>query len=90
VITIMAPLSAGQIWNCVVVERSSASLSVVSTLTMFTVFWRFPQFRQLSNTLLFFASFANLGSNVAALIGGSARSRTHSALCQIQGFLLEW
>jgi hypothetical protein len=90
VITIMAPLSASQVWNCVVVERSSASLSVISTLTMITAFWRFPRLRTLSNSILFFASFANLGSNVAALIGGSALSRTHSALCQFQGFLLEW
>ncbi|KAI6708073.1 hypothetical protein PZA11_007061 [Diplocarpon coronariae] len=46
-------------------------------------------FRTLSNTLIFYASFANLFANVAALIGGSALGNVDGGLCQFQGFLLE-
>lgn len=87
---IMAPLSAGQIRDCVVAERVSASISVTGILIMITAFYTFSRLHTLSNQLLIYASFANLGANAAALIGGSGLSRVSSPLCQAQAFLLEW
>lgn len=61
----------------------------MGTLALFGTFIFFKSFRTLSNTIIFYASFANLFANVAALIGGSALSQVNSPLCQFQGFLLE-
>lgn len=85
----MAPLSAEKIATLIIIERVSASISVTATLTLFTVYAFIPEFRTISNTLIFYASFANLFANVAALIGGSALSKTSGGLCQFQAFLLE-
>jgi len=85
----MGALSAAQVANLIIIERTTASLSVFSTFFLFLTFALFPEFRTLSNTLIFYASFANLGANVAALIGGSALSQTSGGLCQFQGFMLE-
>ena len=86
----MAPLSAGQIRGCVLAERISASISVTAILIMMAAFYTFPRLHSLSNQLLIYATFANLGANTAALIGGSGLSQLNSPLCQAQAFLLEW
>jgi hypothetical protein len=86
----MSPLTPAQIAACIVSERAAASISVAFTLAMFITYGFLPRFRTLSNTLMVFASFANLGANAAALIGGAALSRVNGNLCQFQGFLLEW
>jgi len=73
----------------ITIERVTASISVAGTLSLLATFVFIKEFRTLSNTLIFWASFANLFANVAALIGGSALTRQSSPLCQFQGFLLE-
>ncbi|CZT11060.1 related to G protein coupled receptor like protein [Rhynchosporium graminicola] len=78
-----------QIQTLIVIERTTASISVVATLSLMTTFIFIKGFRTLSNTLIFYASFANLFANVAALIGGSALRNTRGALCQFQAFLLQ-
>jgi len=82
-------LTNDQIDNLIIIERVTASVSVVGTLILVATFILFKAFRTLSNTLIFYASFANLFANVAALIGGSALGKLSSPLCQFQGFLLE-
>lgn len=82
-------LSTSQVHALIIIERSTACISICSTLILLTTFITIKQLRTLSNTLIFYASFANLFANVAALIGGSALSHPNAALCQFQGFLLE-
>lgn len=83
------PLTNEQVDTLIIIERVTASVSVVSTLILITTFVFIKAFRTLSNTLIFYASFANLFANVAALIGGSALGSLAGGLCQFQGFLLE-
>ncbi len=85
----MGNLTPHQVGTLIIIERTTASISVVATLGLLATFVFFKPFRTLSNTLIFYASFANLFSNVAALIGGSALGNLSSGLCQFQGFLLE-
>ncbi|KAI9640475.1 hypothetical protein NHQ30_011221 [Ciborinia camelliae] len=85
----MGQLSAREIDILIIIERITASISVLGTLALFATFIFLKSFRTLSNTIIFYASFANLFANVAALIGGSALSKVNSPLCQFQGFLLE-
>lgn len=82
-------LTTGQVNTLIIIERVTACISVTGTLLLIGTFIFVKAFRTLSNTLIFYASFANLFANVAALIGGSALSRVNSPLCQFQGFLLE-
>ncbi|TVY84268.1 Cyclic AMP receptor-like protein A [Lachnellula suecica] len=85
----MGLLTEPQIATLIIIERTTASISVTGTLILLTTFICIKDFRTLSNTLIFYASFANLFANVAALIGGSALTQVNGALCQFQGFLLE-
>ncbi|KAL2065199.1 hypothetical protein VTL71DRAFT_2868 [Oculimacula yallundae] len=82
-------LTTAQVRTLIIIERSTASISVAATLVLITTFIRFKRFRTLSNTLIFYASFANLFANVAALIGGAALHDLDGPLCQFQAFLLE-
>ncbi|PQE10664.1 G- coupled receptor protein [Rutstroemia sp. NJR-2017a BBW] len=85
----MGQLTPKEVEILIIIERTTASISVTGTLALLTTFIFIKSFRTLSNTIIFYASFANLFANVAALIGGSALSRVNSPLCQFQGFLLE-
>lgn len=85
----MGSLTDNQVATLILIERVTASISVIGTLLLLLTFICFKDFRTLSNTLIFYASFANLFSNVAALIGGAALSNVSGALCQFQSFLLE-
>lgn len=82
-------LTTAQIATLIVIERTTASISICFTLFLLTTFITIKQLRTLSNTLIFYASFANLFANVAALIGGSALHNPDGPLCQFQSFLLE-
>ncbi|KAH6715682.1 G-protein-like protein coupled receptor [Leptodontidium sp. MPI-SDFR-AT-0119] len=82
-------LTSAQVDTLIIIERTTASVSVAATLILIGTFIFIKGFRTLSNTLIFYASFANLFANVAALIGGSALGDLNGALCQFQGFLLE-
>jgi len=82
-------LTKQEISNLIIIERVTASVSVVGTLSLLATFVFIKDFRTLSNTIIFWASFANIFANVAALIGGSALTKESSPLCQLQGFLLE-
>jgi len=85
----MGALTKQEIDLLIIIERTTASISVTGTLILLATFIFIKEFRTLSNTLIFYASFANLFASVAVLIGGSALSHVDGALCQFQGFLLE-
>lgn len=82
-------LTVDQVKTLIIIERTAASISATSTLILLTTFCSVKAFRTLSNTLIFYASFANLFANMAALIGGEALNNPDGALCQFQAFLLE-
>jgi hypothetical protein len=44
----------------------------------------------LSNPLIVWASFANLGSTAASLMGSAGLNELQGSVCQSQAFLLEW
>jgi hypothetical protein len=72
------------------VERAGASLSLVGVGFIFVTYGMFKRLRTVPNTFILFASIANVGASVACLIGyDGIAAGDESALCQIQGFLLE-
>lgn len=72
------------------VERFGASLSLVGVSLIFITYALFKRLRTVPNTFILFASIANVGASVAALIGyDGIMAGDDSALCQIQAFLLE-
>jgi hypothetical protein len=86
----MGQLTEQEIGTLVSIERATACLSVAGTLLIFLTFITDKSFRTLSNTLIFYASFANIMANVACLIGYfGILEGPDSPLCQFQAFLLE-
>jgi hypothetical protein len=86
----MGQLTEQEIATLVTIERTTACFSVAGTLLIFLTFLADKSFRTLSNTIIFYASFANVMANVACLIGYfGILEGPNSALCQFQGFLLE-
>ncbi|KAK1757862.1 putative G-protein coupled receptor [Echria macrotheca] len=72
------------------VERFGASLSLVGVSLIFVAYALWKRLRTVPNTFILFASIANVGASVAALIGyDGIMAGNSSALCQIQAFLLE-
>jgi hypothetical protein len=72
------------------VERAGASLSLVGVGFVFVTYGMFKRLRTVPNTFILFASIANVGASAACLIGyDGIVAGDESALCQIQGFLLE-
>ncbi|KAH8905256.1 family A G protein-coupled receptor-like protein [Coniochaeta sp. PMI_546] len=72
------------------VERIGASLSLVGVCLIFVTFAAFKRLRTVPNTFILFASIANVGASTACLIGYDGLNAGYeSALCQVQGFLLE-
>jgi hypothetical protein len=85
----MGSLTGNEVATLILIERVTASISMVGTFHLVWTYLFIKDFRTLSNTIIFYASFANLLANIAALIGGAALSNIHGPLCQFQGFLLE-
>ena len=72
------------------VERTGASLSLIGVCLIFVTFALFKRLRTVPNTFILFASVANVGASTACLIGYDGLNAGYgSALCQVQGFLLE-
>jgi hypothetical protein len=72
------------------VERAGASLSLIGVCLIFLTFAIFKRLRTVPNTFILFASIANVGASTACLIGYDGLNAGYdSALCQVQGFLLE-
>ncbi|KAG4439535.1 hypothetical protein IFR05_004975 [Cadophora sp. M221] len=81
-------LTDSQIHDLVIVEKFSAVLSLTGTTLIITSFLSIKSFRKLSSTLIFYASFSNVLSNVAHLVGvAGIHAGRDSVLCQGQAFL---
>ncbi|QGA17825.1 hypothetical protein EYB26_005501 [Talaromyces marneffei] len=83
-------LTAGQIQALIVTERVNAVASILSIIFVVATYLFLPGFNKPINRLIFFASFGNLGSAVAALISENGPlAGESSALCKIQAFLVQ-
>ena len=80
-----------QINAMAVTERVASIFSLLGILFILSTFLLARGFNKPINRLFFFASFSNLGMNVAALIAedGVSAGQT-SSLCQFQAFAIQW
>ncbi|KAJ5219746.1 G protein coupled receptor family protein [Penicillium chermesinum] len=84
------PFSPSQNKALVVTERVNSCVSVAAMLFVFLTYWFARGFDKPINRLIYYASFGNLGSNIAALISSAGPlSGTSSGLCQFQAFLVQ-
>lgn len=74
-----------------IAERVTSVFSLLGILFILSTFLLGRGFDKPINRLFFFASFSNLGMNIAALMAqdGIAAGR-NSALCQFQAFAIQW
>lgn len=84
------PLTHAQINALAITERVISVFSIISILFILVTFYFLKSFHKPINRLIFFASFGNLGMNIACLIAedGIARGPT-SSLCTFQAFLIQ-
>ena len=80
----------GQINAMSVTERVASIFSLLGILFILSTFLLGRGFDKPINRLIFFASWSNLGMNIAALIAedGPAAGQS-SSLCQFQGFAIQ-
>jgi hypothetical protein len=84
-------LSSTQIHAIDVTEKVGSILSVLGAGFVIITFLSSSKFRKPINRLVFYASWGNILSNVATLIGVSAIKLGSTApLCQFQGFMIQW
>jgi hypothetical protein len=74
----------------VLTERVNSCLSIAGIIFVIFTYMFARGFDKPINRLIFFASFGNLGSNIAALISETGpNSGTDSAVCQFEAFLVQ-
>ncbi|KAF4275164.1 hypothetical protein CNMCM8812_002664 [Aspergillus fumigatus] len=84
-------LSRHQQYVLSTIERVCSCVSVVASGVVIATFISSSAFRKPINRLIFYASWGNLLSNSATLIAESSlHGRTQGALCQFQGFMIQW
>ncbi|CAD6563967.1 MAG: hypothetical protein ASARMPRED_002596 [Alectoria sarmentosa] len=80
-----------QVNAMMITERVTSILSLVGILFILSTFLLGRGFDKPINRLFFFASFSNLGMNIAALIAEDGVSAgQNSSLCQFQAFAIQW
>lgn len=86
----MAALTQDQFRAIEITERLTSTLSLVGTSYIIVTFLTSHAFRKPINRLVFYAAWGNIVCNVGTLM---SRSGIHagegSALCQLQGFLIQ-
>ncbi|TAQ86608.1 hypothetical protein B7494_g5063 [Chlorociboria aeruginascens] len=87
-------LSDSQLKAMAITERLNSSLSVVGIFFVVLTFGFSHHFNKPINRLIFFASFGNVGSNIASLISSAgplsvATGELNSPLCKFQAFLVQ-
>jgi hypothetical protein len=86
----MDGLTDNQMRALVVTERVNSVVSLVSIFFVIFTYLLLPGFNKPINRLIFFASFGNLGSNIAALISEvGPRAGSHTPICNFQAFLVQ-
>src|SRR5690242_12223973 len=89
----MAPITYAHLFALEVVTRMSSVASLLGSVFIVATFLCFKPFRTSKTRLIFYATWANIITNVATLISTSAlpRDSDHVApLCEVQAFLLQW
>ncbi|KAK3501829.1 hypothetical protein B0T13DRAFT_211743 [Neurospora crassa] len=71
------------------IERICSIPSVIGCVFIITTFCLSERFQKPINRLAFFATFGNLATNVATLMGRDYVSNPTGAGCQMQGFLIQ-
>lgn len=83
-------MTSNQLLAMVVTERVNSCLSLLGIFFVIATYLFNPDFNKPINRLIFFASFGNMGSNVAGLISEAGpQLGQFSALCQFQAFLVQ-
>lgn len=83
-------LTDSQMNALVITERVNSVVSIISIFFVIATYLLAPGFNKPINRLIFFASFGNLGSNIAALISEvGPRAGTHTPICSFQAFLVQ-
>ena len=83
-------LTPGQLTALSVTERVNSCISLVGIFFVIGTYLGSAAFDKPINRLIFFASFGNLGSNIASLISEAGPlAGPASALCQFQAFLVQ-
>lgn len=84
-------LTANQQQDIIIFERIASVLSLIGATFVIVTFTIDEKFRKPINRLVFLATFGNILTNVATLISiGGIEAGETSALCQFQGFLIQW
>ena len=80
-----------QVYAMMITERVTSIFSLLGILFILSTFLLGRGFDKPINRLFFFASFSNLGMNIAALIAEDGVSAgQNSSLCQFQAFAIQW
>lgn len=83
-------ISDDQIRVLEITEWTCSAISLAGCTWIIVTFVSSPRFRSPLNRLIFYASLGNLFCNAATLIAqAGVRAGANSALCQIQGFLIQ-
>lgn len=83
-------LTESQLRALVATERVNSIVSIVSIIFVVLTYLFAPGFNKPINRLIFFASFGNLGSNIAALISEvGVRAGSGAPVCKFQAFLVQ-
>lgn len=80
-----------QVNAMMITERVTSIFSLLGILFILSTFLLGRGFDKPINRLFFFASFSNLGMNIASLIAEEGVSAgQNSSLCQFQAFAIQW
>lgn len=82
-------LSGSQIDVVGVLERATSVFSLLGSMVVITTFTFSRAFHKPINRLVFYATFGNLMTNVATLMGRSFVNDIDQAGCQFQAFLIQ-
>ncbi|KAL8683927.1 MAG: hypothetical protein Q9186_000138 [Xanthomendoza sp. 1 TL-2023] len=83
-------LTPGQANALIATERVVSVFSIIGILFILITFYFLRSFNKPINRLVFYASFGNLGMNIACLISENGpNAGSNSSLCQFQAFLIQ-
>ncbi len=86
----MRTLSPNELLAMEVTERVTSALSLVGFLFILITYLCYEEFNKPINRLIFYASWSNLGTTVAGLIGErGVVAGQNSTLCQAQAFIIQ-
>ena len=86
----MSDLTPQQVNALSVTERVNSCISLVGIFFILVTYLAHPSFNKPINRLIFFATWANLGTCIAALISSYGYAYGNEApLCKFQAFLVQ-